>query len=405
MGTMNIRSLHVVIVGALDFTLVSNFGSTINRSSKMIDRALRTSINNDVPKMPSIASVASSAGNVATALNPNTVPIVHPVAASSPVAGNSADTIDSKHTTTTTTANNDDAFVKNQTTAQNTLSLFLRVKEQTAIAKRAKEDNAEAVATAKQAESTSTMAAEVDANTPSSSLQKIEQPVIVDKGKEENAEPRDSLSLVIPNKIGNNETSALKQTVALFLNIWIPPEDLYVGKDYERSKKVSLEIVAKQLKQISQSCAATQDLTVYMTVVGKYAVDQKGLGNLCQSVSIDLTCVFSGYIQGGGELDTLSTMHDFCGNTPSGDDTTKAIYLYNKGSFHPDQKNDCLRRAMTDASTTDLCLKTQDGNSNACGLQYTAPPIMFTTLFPEKKLRRRANISIRYCTRKNTTNA
>jgi hypothetical protein len=181
-------------------------------------------------------------------------------------------------------------------------------------------------------------------------------------------------------------SEAPPQLISIFLNLWVPVSDKYVGKSWERSEKTSMRIALEQLQQIGQSYVATQDTTIYFTVVGRNSLNQTFLDSLCEEQvpsRPNLHCVLSNTdsLPYGGELDTLSNMYEFCAQTEN-PAMAKAIYLHNKGSFHPDPKNDRWRCAMTDAVVSRQCAKPPDDSCNVCGLQFNAPPQMFTMLFP-----------------------
>eukprot|EP00563_Minutocellus_polymorphus_P002553 CAMPEP_0181043448 /NCGR_PEP_ID=MMETSP1070-20121207/12717_1 /TAXON_ID=265543 /ORGANISM="Minutocellus polymorphus, Strain NH13" /LENGTH=307 /DNA_ID=CAMNT_0023121785 /DNA_START=316 /DNA_END=1239 /DNA_ORIENTATION=+ len=104
------------------------------------------------------------------------------------------------------------------------------------------------------------------------------------------------------------------------------------------------------------------------------------LNNLCVKMNT-IQCHISGEMKQGGEIDTLAEMYQFCKESPD-PINRRATYLHNKGSFHPSQSNDNWRRAMTDAALSQRCSQPPNSTCNVCGLQFAAPPGMFTNLFP-----------------------
>lgn len=167
-----------------------------------------------------------------------------------------------------------------------------------------------------------------------------------------------------------------KPQIAVFINAFIPPKN--ENKPRVSTEK-SLQIVEEQVRRIHDSYAGSQNATVYIVTVGRNVVVNSTVEKLCSKASEGkLKCIHPPH-GGRGELDTLQHLHTYCQNAP---DTTRVAYIHNKGSFHPSPKNNRWRRAMTSAVVSDGCLNPPNSSCNACGLQFAAPPRMFTLLFP-----------------------
>eukprot|EP00401_Gymnodinium_catenatum_P000726 CAMPEP_0117472766 /NCGR_PEP_ID=MMETSP0784-20121206/8421_1 /TAXON_ID=39447 /ORGANISM="" /LENGTH=373 /DNA_ID=CAMNT_0005266937 /DNA_START=121 /DNA_END=1242 /DNA_ORIENTATION=+ len=163
-------------------------------------------------------------------------------------------------------------------------------------------------------------------------------------------------------------------TVAIFLSAYMPKTTPH------RSAKQALNIVKEQLQQVRISYAASRNATLYIKVVGR---DTEKNQNMCKRVHDvgGMICVDLPHVEGGGELHTLSDLHDYCGRAPAVSNM-RVVYMHNKGSHHPCTSNVRWRRAMTDAVTTEMCLKPPNRTCNACGLLFDTPPHLFTILFP-----------------------
>ena len=194
-----------------------------------------------------------------------------------------------------------------------------------------------------------------------------------------------------PLRHEEQHSSTTYDQTAVFLNAFIPGNDQYIGKEWEISERVSLEIIAEQVAQMADS-GRSSDIHVYVTSVSPKpnVLNQTHLDDLCHKASNgSIPCTLSRHIDSGGELDTLSGLYEYCQQHNSATTllspsslSPRVIYVHNKGSFHPSTKNTLWRRAMTAAVVHDSCLSPPNQTCSACGLQFSAPPKMFTNLFP-----------------------
>jgi hypothetical protein len=142
----------------------------------------------------------------------------------------------------------------------------------------------------------------------------------------------------------------------------------------------AMMIVSEQIEQIGINFAGKQNVTIHVTTVQVNALNSSLLDDICDKATNGrVNCVLSSHFDEGGEIDTLSELYTFC---QTAEDSTRAVYIHNKGSFHPGIGNDRWRRAMTDAVTDERCLKPANETCDLCGLQFVAPPKMFNILLP-----------------------
>ena len=182
-----------------------------------------------------------------------------------------------------------------------------------------------------------------------------------------------------PNIPGRDESKMKLSYIlhlSVFLNAYFPVEN--------NRYQAALKIVEEQLEQISKSHAADNSdgakLNVFLQAVGNPLFNESVLNMLCVKMN-KLQCHMSGHMKEGGEIDTLVKMYQHCGKVPD-PRIARATYLHNKGSFHPSQSNNNWRRAMTDAALSKQCSQPPNSTCDVCGLQFAAPPGMFTNLFP-----------------------
>ena len=163
---------------------------------------------------------------------------------------------------------------------------------------------------------------------------------------------------------------------SVFLNAFFPEE--------KNKYQEALAIVGEQLEQISKSFAASNThstkINVYVQAIGNPFFNMSVLNNLCAKMN-KIQCHMSGYVKEGGEIDTLALMHQHCGKVPD-PNIARATYLHNKGSMHKSKSNNIWRRILTDAALSQQCSHPPNTTCNVCGLQFAAPPGMFTNLFP-----------------------
>lgn len=166
------------------------------------------------------------------------------------------------------------------------------------------------------------------------------------------------------------------QHLAVFINAYIPEEN---KETRVVTAQNALQILREQIGQINNSYAQKHNVSVNLVTVGR---DFDNNSNIVDKLCADTS---GGWVKciphsgGSGELDTLQLLHNYCLTAP---DTARAIYIHNKGSFHPSPKNDRWRRSMTDAVVSEGCLNPPNSSCNACGLLFEAPPRLFTLLFP-----------------------
>jgi hypothetical protein len=168
--------------------------------------------------------------------------------------------------------------------------------------------------------------------------------------------------------------------IDIFLNAYFPSLSKEETESTTSPIQPAMMIVTEQIQQIGNNYAGTQNVTVHVTTVGVNGLNSSLLDDICYNTTNGrVKCVLSPHIEEGGELDTLSELYSFC---QKAEDSSRAVYMHNKGSFNPGRGNDRWRRAMTDAVTDERCLKPPNETCNLCGLQFAAPPKMFTLLMP-----------------------
>ena len=168
----------------------------------------------------------------------------------------------------------------------------------------------------------------------------------------------------------------------VFFNAYIPKNEEHKDTPNEVSGKAAWKIISEQLEQIGNSHAARQGATIHITTVGSNEAHGSDIDKLCNDATNGkVECVFSQHIDDNGEeLDTLQDLYRHC-RAPE-NLHSRVVYMHNKGSYHPSSQNDKLRRAMTDAVTSQMCLEPQDNTCNVCGLVFSAPPQMYAPVMP-----------------------
>ena len=124
--------------------------------------------------------------------------------------------------------------------------------------------------------------------------------------------------------------------VTIFYNIYIPDE---------RYSEVSIDkvqsIIQEQLKSRASSIYPESRLN-YITI-GREMTEPLN----CTS------CFHLEHNDIGDEYQSLTKVHEFCKNNPH----LKVAYIHNKGSYHPSQENNLLRRMLTKAVFSEECLR------------------------------------------------
>ena len=76
-------------------------------------------------------------------------------------------------------------------------------------------------------------------------------------------------------------------------------------------------------------------------------------------------------VEGGDEGETLHALWNYCRSNNNHD--TKVIYLHSKGSFHPSEQNDKLRRFLTEGALSGECAHLPD-TCNVCSSRMSPLP-------------------------------
>ncbi|GFH53888.1 hypothetical protein CTEN210_10364 [Chaetoceros tenuissimus] len=76
------------------------------------------------------------------------------------------------------------------------------------------------------------------------------------------------------------------------------------------------------------------------------------------------------YDKEGDEFGTLELLHNYCKENP----TDTAVYLHNKGSFHPKPENDSLRRFLTRGALSQECANMPEDTCNVCSSRMSPLP-------------------------------
>ena len=138
---------------------------------------------------------------------------------------------------------------------------------------------------------------------------------------------------------------------AIFYHAYINPEMVYH----------SLGIVYEQLAQWQASRHA--NVTLYYTHLGDTTIPFPCPGHShCELLHQNLT---------GWEGDTLAKISEYCQEHPD----HNVIYLHSKGSFHPHEDNNRLRKILTKSALSDQCHQgLSNTQCNACSARFSPLP-------------------------------
>jgi hypothetical protein len=181
-------------------------------------------------------------------------------------------------------------------------------------------------------------------------------------------------------QIVGNRTLMERKKWAVFYNIYIAPPKQNKAS-YHSSypfRDLSYLIIRDQLTQLGTSYAASAgDLNIYYNTIGQ-EMNLEWIHNICTK-KYNMTCTRMGHYDKEQEIVTLSAMYEFCSQHTD----FRAIYLHNKGSFHPEQKRQTRwRRTLTASATSQMCLEKQEiedqsnhsQHCNVCGLLFQPLP-------------------------------
>lgn len=188
-----------------------------------------------------------------------------------------------------------------------------------------------------------------------------------------------------------------KEPLAFFLNVWIPHLGSRVkAKGTRVSLDNSIAIMVEQIHDIGVNLNNETEATIYVMVVGDrsepnlHRVNFRGR-HAVKDAGPNIRYELLPYTERGqdtnGETQTLQALQSYCqAQPPTESGSRRVVYLHNKGSFNPTQENTNWRKSLTAAVTHPDCLYPPSTSSeqqcNVCGLQFAAPPQMFTLLFP-----------------------
>ena len=86
-----------------------------------------------------------------------------------------------------------------------------------------------------------------------------------------------------------------------------------------------------------------------------------------------------GHRTGGNEVDTLQKLWEFCNNNSQNNlEQQMVVYLHSKGSFHPSEDNDNLRRFLTRGALSHECA-TLPHNCTVCSSRMSPIPHSHTS--------------------------
>ena len=179
------------------------------------------------------------------------------------------------------------------------------------------------------------------------------QNVVAPEERIVNQRPKDSPSIKeaaesSPVPSLSSPPDGTNQTISIFYNMYIP---------VERTQH-ALRIIQEQFDTRKGSVLA--NATLYYTLIG----------NTNATIPDCTPCSPLRIEEQGGEILTLQAMYGYCRNNPS----DRVVYLHDKGSHTVNEKNERLRRILTDAVFAKECAHMSPGGGcNVCG----AKPIGF----------------------------
>ena len=163
-----------------------------------------------------------------------------------------------------------------------------------------------------------------------------------------------------PSKDSINDTIK-SPGVAIFYNIFVPPNDL-------EGKLRSYHIIKEQMGQVAKSAAVTksENVTIYYISIGE-VFDVALIDNVCDSLQIE--CVHVSHHATGYEMITEQAILDFC-NEP-GNDLQIVSYIHDKGTFSLFDRQNQNRRMLTKAALSHDCMdRLARDECNVCGFNF-----------------------------------
>jgi len=170
------------------------------------------------------------------------------------------------------------------------------------------------------------------------------------------------------NRAVSNSSSNIVSNISIFYNVFVPDNKskMFANTKDPPTEEYALKIIEEQLSY--KKVSIVNDAPLYYMSNGKEINKLPGCGLNCHKIDYSLQ---------GNELKTLKKLFDFCvANRES-----KVAYIHNKGSFHPSNENDLLRRLLTKAVFSNECLsppKNNICNCNVCSSRFSPLPHFHT---------------------------
>ena len=141
-------------------------------------------------------------------------------------------------------------------------------------------------------------------------------------------------------------------TVAVFYNMYTPKK--------EEENRVS-DIVKEQLANLQQKIQQMNHA---------YKLFVRSIGVPLDGAFENITTTSLRHDEKGDEKETLGLLWEYCQENP--DDIV--VYLHSKGSFHPSDENEAMRKFLTIGATSKECMSLPTNMCNVCGSRMSPLP-------------------------------
>lgn len=155
----------------------------------------------------------------------------------------------------------------------------------------------------------------------------------------------------------NHDNHTSTTMIPIFYNLYNPQEI-----DRTEAVKVIME------EQLSYRGPIHRE--IYVRSIGR---SSKKLEETIHRLKGTTTTTLLQHDENGTEIDTLGHLWDYCKKNHHRRPNQKVVYLHSKGSFHPSEKNDALRRFLTRGALSEECSNLPDW-CNVCSSRMSPIP-------------------------------
>jgi hypothetical protein len=193
----------------------------------------------------------------------------------------------------------------------------------------------------------------------------------------------DSSSLADPKTfvVKNESQQSPKQStpVSVFYNAYFPPE----AATDDSVKERIVDILREQMKQVGveSALAGRDDVVVRTVTIGAQLDYATIIADACAEHNLD--CVHEKHYEQGLEMVTQQHLLEYC-QLPENESHIVG-YIHNKGSFHPSEAQNGIRRGFTADCLSEQCMNMLEtkNSCNVCGRAFKTSwgPLMWATFW------------------------